>query len=180
MFDGDRPPYPKSDSASLAPVNWVGEVCDLLTDGRVTVRFPSGVKESFPLDRIYLLDDGLGHDGGMEPGDDVMDEDDALSAGSWETDPEDMPGGLDWHAHDQQDEEMSDAGWAEEDEEEAQENGLEVKEIILGEEEQGEEEQGEEEHGEEAKTAGVSMPAEVEDDENWKRFLMLEEAPAVH
>lgn len=170
---------PKTDAHSLAPINWYGEVVDLLLDGRVTLRFPSGARESFPLDRIYLLDDGMGP--GMEEVDG-----EASSQGSWETDEEGgaegMPGGgVSWEereADEQGDEVMSEsegAGWAEDHEEE---NGLEVKEIVLD-EEVVEEKKEEGAAGEEKEKKGVSMPAEVEDDENWKRFLMLEEAPSV-
>lgn len=162
-------------------------MADLLLDGRILVRFPSGATESFPLDRVYLLDDGLGPEGGMGGEDDMMDED--ASQGSWETDDEagegEMPGGVSWEDQeaDEQDQVMSERrGWAEEDDEEEEaggeeevepvrENGLDVDEIVL---EEPKEKQAV------AEVAGVSMPAEIEDDEHWSRFLMLEEAPQVH
>lgn len=85
-----------------------------------------------------------------------------------------MPGG--WE---EEDEPME--GWADEmDEDEeaaAGDNGLEVQDIILPEPEEEKAQPAEE--VEKVVKAPVSMPAEIEDDENWKRFVMLEEAPEV-
>lgn len=158
---GDAPaPLPQTGS-SLSSIDWYGEVIDLLLDGQVLVRFPSGATAALPLDRIYHLDDGLDPDA-MMGGEPFADDDASMSgasAGSWETD-----GGEEFEG-DEEMEEVGEMGWAEE--EEVVEVVRETEKVLSG------------SGGEEKKEEGVSMPAEVEEHESWQRFMMLEQAPQV-
>lgn len=143
---------------SLKSINWYGIVSDLQLDGRVVLQYPSGERETLPLDRLYLLDDGLGPDGHQHDEDGMSFE--GGSEDSWRTDSDagaaETKDGQDWAA-DQESEDLTGAvgpqpekshGWAEE---------SKVTDTA----------------------AQVSMPAELEDDENWKRFEVLEGAPEV-
>lgn len=166
---GDGPaPLPVS-GAALASINWYAEVVQLLLDGRVLVQFPSGRTEPVALDRIYHLDDGMDPEGdGMGDGMD-LDGSSEGSGGSWETDGEGEALGPDdavWDDHELLEEEGEEGrGWAEDEEVRMGEEAPQVTEIVLEEEKKVKED--------------VSLPAEVEEDESWRRFTMLEEAPKV-
>ncbi|KAK4700888.1 ubiquitin-conjugating enzyme E2 O, partial [Phenoliferia sp. Uapishka_3] len=173
ISEAPEPSATSSDKvATLASIDWYGEVVQLLLDGQILVRFPSGRTAPIALDRVYHLDDGLDPEGlagmGGPDGDVMMDDgsSDGGSQGSWETDGGGEGGGdVEWV-----DAEEEGTGWAEEDDEmvlEGFEEGVEVKEIVLEKEGAKEEE-------------SLSLPKEVEEHEDWKRFTMLEEAPKDH
>ncbi|KAI5475908.1 ubiquitin-conjugating enzyme E2 O [Pseudohyphozyma bogoriensis] len=157
----DRPPVLPKSGTETSHINWYGEVLSLLLDGTVLVRFPSGVEQAFPLNRVYHLDDGL--DDGMGGGGPI--DDGEGSEKSWATESGDV---------DMEDEE-EEGGWAEEDEEGDE---IVVDEIVLPDEEQ-EMEDEKEGDGEDAKVI-VAEPKEVEDPEDWQRFVVLEESPKDH
>lgn len=138
----------------------------LLLDGRVLVRYPSGVTEPIALDRVYHLDDGLDPDGLGDVAD-GMDEDGSSegSQGSWQTDGgEAADEDAEWEDADEPEE----GGWAEDDavmEVDDEPEGIAVKEIVLP--------------VAPSTDDNVSLPAEVEEHDDWRRFTMLEEAPQV-
>jgi ubiquitin-conjugating enzyme E2 O len=158
QLEWDKSAVPDRSKGRLKSINWYGIVSDLLLDGRVVVQYPSGDTETLPLDRLYLLDDGLGPDGHHHDDDGMSVDQD--SQDSWQTDSdadaigqskvEDVDGQEDGDSpRGKQDVEQEKArGWAEE-------------------------------TADADATAEVSMPAETEDEENWKRFEVLEDAPGV-
>lgn len=177
--------------AALDSINFYGEVVDLLLDGTVLIRFPSGREEAFALDRLYRLDDGMDGEG-SEDGDldqEMMGleaEQDELKRGGWMSDEEEvgMIGSdaegdagdvnvleeeMNWESSVDGDG-SSERGWDED------ENSLELAEAVS--------------------SAGVievhnivlppqearkqrSMPVEEEDSQLWQRYILLDEAPKV-
>ncbi|GAA6004968.1 hypothetical protein JCM11491_002293 [Sporobolomyces phaffii] len=232
--DSFVPPRAETSPASVASIRWYAEVWDLQLDGLALLRFPDGTKQSFPISRLYHLDDG------MDPHGDMMHaHDDDLAGSGAEHDHDMMVDGDDgWTTEsDGDDSELSAAdvdmdadegdaseregegatevrpengapsrkrkrgrresrGWADDDDDEDDEGAAAATRTNPKGEEAGivetanagletpstqtetpvEQRQGAPAEG----TAAVSMPADVEDIEDWKRFEVLEEVPIDH
>jgi hypothetical protein len=167
----------------LDKIDFYGEVVDLLLDGRALIRFPSGKEESFPLDRLYRLDDGMdgdeSEDGDGE--DDMMildqeqeiwmsDDESGMIGSDGEVDSGEMAEageGIEMQWDLNMDGEEDVRGWDEEDEELADEVagniGIDVHEIVLP---------------SVAKEEPLP-PVEEEDSPLWQRYVLLDEAPKV-
>ncbi|KAM0788855.1 hypothetical protein ACM66B_002940 [Microbotryomycetes sp. NB124-2] len=178
-------PQIKSSPADLASIDWYGTVDDLLLDGTVVVKYPGGRTETLPLDRLYLLDDGMGSDG-MGPDFGEFDDGMDVTDDEWQTDDDGdmmdgggiMPGSLEWVGDGDVEDVLSgeENGWAAEDADE--DVVLEPAATVAtnGETDQAEEPTAPKSDAEQV----VSMPADIQDYENWQRFIMLEEAPKDH
>ncbi|BGP07228.1 hypothetical protein JCM10049v2_003059 [Rhodotorula toruloides] len=237
LSDSFIPPKPQTAPDSLT---WYGEVRDLLLDGRVLVRHPSGSSGTYETDRLTQLVDGMDPAGeaaaglqalvdeeGMMLDEDGEDEEEGVETdGSWMTEDEDMgseeeeagePAVVsctiddfagDWSSQDDSqdedykaddDEEASVGGkkgsdvemkgWADEEEEEANKvaSDAEVEMNLLPPKASTSTAADNGAPGVDATAtpaasaaATVSMPGEIEDFDDWKRFEVLEEAPADH
>lgn len=150
-------------------VDWIGEVVELHLDGTVGVRFPAGRTEVFPLARLMHLDDGLTPNeldgGGFDAGSDLdmAYPSDGHDQG-WETDEGMVEDGREGSFSGES------VGWADEDMEAdvpGEVTAPAVHELTL-----------------EAPVISAVDPVPVdvpseEDHPSWRRFALLEEAPAV-
>ncbi|KAK4055618.1 hypothetical protein OIV83_000164 [Microbotryomycetes sp. JL201] len=174
----------KTASEDLVSIDWYGEVEDQLMDGTVVVKYPNGRKEALPLDRLYLLDDGMDHDGLGPDMDEFLDEMD-VSDDEWQTDEDGepdsgvMPGSLEWKDEEDMVDDISveENGWAAEDADEDEIGELEAKPATFA---NGKAAIVQAERPKTDAEQVVSMPADIEDYAKWQRFIMLEEAPKDH